>query len=205
MATKNKGGRPTRAAGERLRRIGATIRPVAFESLELLARCRHTSVSQVIEQLAIEAGRDTLIGNYPVLFWADKLAVIEGNALAELARSIVMPLELSNPTEKFFKAVAELTGTPKTEEDASLFLTIAKDAILTGASPDLAADLLAQVRNALSEGLETLTVGSDSGLGYIYKLDPTAKGAKAVVDVHRTHSHFEAMKKVFEKTPDKKT
>lgn len=55
---KSKGGRPSRANGEKLQRVNLSLRPSVMFGLELLARAQHRSLSQAVEW-ALQMGMNT--------------------------------------------------------------------------------------------------------------------------------------------------
>jgi len=63
----NKGGRPSRAPGERMTRLSVALRPRYREALELIARDRQTSLSQALEYLIAVGARQYMIEGVAVM------------------------------------------------------------------------------------------------------------------------------------------
>ncbi|HEL5579781.1 TPA: hypothetical protein ACXIGC_001096 [Stenotrophomonas maltophilia] len=123
--TKNKGGRPPRAPGEKLQRINMTLRPSLLFGLEVVARDRRTSLSQAAEYLIEQQLRSYQVEGAPATKLLDGVVDVmrdhlsNGNPLVEKepddaeevaalllaspsGRAFFMPDTLQTPSERYF-------------------------------------------------------------------------------------------------------
>ncbi|WP_164240551.1 MULTISPECIES: hypothetical protein [Stenotrophomonas maltophilia group] len=123
--TKNKGGRPPRAPGEKLQRINLTLRPGLLFGLEVVARDRRTSLSQAAEYLIEQQLRSYQVEGAPATKLLDGVVGVmrdhlsNGNPLVEKepedaeevaamllaspsGRAFFMPNALQTPSERYF-------------------------------------------------------------------------------------------------------
>lgn len=171
---KNKGGRPRRAAGEKLKKMSISIRQVAFETLELIARQRRTSVSQVIEHLAISAGTETEVDGIKLYTVARALASTDPTPWAILYRIAALPPSLRLPDEVFIaEMISEIGGLDDVEQDEALLLSeIARDTEMVGGQVGFAVDLWKRACKALRAG-EDFFSSSDESHGVFHNLGGT--------------------------------
>lgn len=158
--TKNKGGRPPRAPGEKLQRINLTLRPSLLFGLEVVARDRRTSLSQAAEYLIEQQLRSYQVEGVPATTLLDGVVDLMRDKLSnenpliekepsdaeEVAsmllsgpsgRAFFMPETLQTPSERYFlKFYAKL-------------LRIANEASKAGGN-DHAAAMVATVMSSLA-------------------------------------------------------
>lgn len=127
--TKNKGGRPPRAPGEKLQRINLTLRPSLLFGLEVVARDRRTSISQAAEYLIEQQLREYQVDGVAASKLVSGVAAVmtqnlkAGNPLAipgedagaeqmatqllssAAGRAFFMPESLQSPSERYFREV----------------------------------------------------------------------------------------------------
>lgn len=127
--TKNKGGRPPRAPGEKLQRINLTLRPSLLFGLEVVARDRRTSISQAAEYLIEQQLREYQVDGVAASKLVGGVAAVmteslqAGNPLAlqvgdggveqmatqllssAAGRAFFMPESLQSPSERYFREV----------------------------------------------------------------------------------------------------
>lgn len=127
--TKNKGGRPPRAPGEKLQRINLTLRPSLLFGLEVVARDRRTSLSQAAEYLIEQQLREYQVDGVAASKLVAGVASVmtaslkAGNLLAlplseadtdqmatqllssAAGRAFFMPESLQSPSERYFREV----------------------------------------------------------------------------------------------------
>ncbi|HGM7320036.1 TPA: hypothetical protein ACKQCD_001150 [Stenotrophomonas maltophilia] len=127
--TKNKGGRPPRAPGEKLQRINLTLRPSLLFGLEVVARDRRTSLSQAAEYLIEQQLREYQVDGVAASKVVSGVAAVmtqslqAGNPLAipvedagaeqmatqllssAAGRAFFMPESLQSPSERYFREV----------------------------------------------------------------------------------------------------
>lgn len=190
---KGSGGRPRRAGGEKLKKMSISIRQVSFEVLELLARQRRTSVSQIIEQLSLEAGRDALIDGAPVITLAGELAALDGSVFSTIKRVTMLPESLLSSAELFARDVLAQGPTPTTEAEAVIFQAVVLDAISTGADVSFASSLWVHVRDAWANGAKTFKAEDNFGFGYVYVLNHEGSDKDVIVKMDHPQSHENAL------------
>lgn len=123
--TKNKGGRPARAPGEKLQRINLTLRPAQLFALEVVARDRRTSLSQAAEYLIEQHFRTYEVEGVRASDQVDSMAervlafvatapedapvramakhdVVAAMLGSPAGRSLFMPQSLRLPSERYF-------------------------------------------------------------------------------------------------------
>ncbi|HIE1097845.1 TPA: hypothetical protein ACXJQL_000363 [Stenotrophomonas maltophilia] len=128
--TKNKGGRPPRAPGEKLQRINLTLRPRLLFGLEVVARDRRSSISQAAEYLIQQQLQSYMIGEVPALGVLDRMSIKAGTGYdpaaggdlsedqrreawineivrTEPGRALFMPRQLLQPQERYFRELYE--------------------------------------------------------------------------------------------------
>lgn len=174
MTKANKGGRPRRAAGEKLRRTGVTIRPMAYEALDLMARQRRTSISQVVEYLAISSANEAESDGLGLLQIAQQLAEIDPTPWGVLHRIALLPPSLRLPEEVFIaEMISEIGGLDDVEQDEALLLSeIARDTEMVGGQVGFAVDLWKRACKALRAG-EDFFSSSDESHGVFHNLGGT--------------------------------
>ncbi len=142
MPDKKRRGRPFRAPGEQMYKLGVTVRKRMRDILEIIARDRRTSVSQALEYVIDEFSKTYKIGEYPLrslvvtmdaldslpgmlegsdIDWANLAnmsRVLDSKAKAATkfaGKAFDMPAPLLKPGERLFLEVFQIIGDYPTE------------------------------------------------------------------------------------------
>lgn len=202
--SKSKGGRPRRAGSEKLKKMSISIRQVAFESLELLARQRRTSVSQVIEHLALAAGRETEINGTAVFTAANQIANIEDGPRGDLLRMALIPADLRTAFEGFAVDVLDAIGdySEITDDEAAILVAVIHETLPTSGEASFAAAAWREACKAHHMGSSSFEIDDSYGNRHAYDIQEGAKGDPMIsVSYEAMMKPLEAMRRVFEGVP----
>lgn len=127
-SSKNKGGRPPRAPGEKLQRVSLSLKPRLLFGLEIVARDRRTSLSQAAEHLIEQQLREYKVDGRPASELLDDAAKVMKNYVekgdpinhlenadieqiasrmlsTEAGRAFFIPPSLQQPAERYLRAL----------------------------------------------------------------------------------------------------
>lgn len=180
MATKNKGGRPPRAPGERMTRLSVMLRPIYREGLELLAREQRTSISQALEGVLARALRSNKIGDRPLLEVAQEMVFYSPDTVkGRMNRIAHQPFK--TPDEEYAAAVIDevksgmdmetFVESMESEWKARLLMDMIDDSYSMGGEPEFCAKMFKSALQASLDGAPLFTLEDHAGITFTYILD----------------------------------
>lgn len=180
MATKNKGGRPPRAPGEKMTRLSVMLRPIYREALDLLAREQRTSISQALENLLAQALRSKKIDEKPLLEVAQGMVWNSPDSFSgRLYRIRNQPFKTPDEQHGFDVLTIlrddlgpnELSEMLSYEPPKHLLLDMIDETYKMGSPPDFCAQMFIEAIRHGEKGRGTSHFTDSAGIEYIYDLD----------------------------------
>lgn len=181
MATKNKGGRPPRAPGEKMTRLSVMLRPIYREALDILAREQRTSISQALENVLSQALRTKKVGDKPLLEIAQGMVWMGGDTLSgRVYRARNQPFK--TPDEQYAVEVLdalkeklepyEMADILESEQWSRLLFDMIDESYKMGSPPDFCAHMFFEGMEGVEKGRGMLFNFTDSaGIEYVYNFE----------------------------------
>ncbi|NYT67698.1 hypothetical protein [Pusillimonas noertemannii] len=182
MATKNKGGRPPRAPGEKMTRLSVMLRPMYREALDLLAREQRTSISQALENVLAQALRPVLVEGKNVLQLGGIMAMYDdgtlGGKISRLDHQPYKTPEEQHAHDAWWKSrhlidPDEMRAEPKYQPRLRMLFDMIAETYKMGSSADFCATMFAEAIRQQEAGIgldHLFRYEDDAGFEYLFNL-----------------------------------